>query len=202
VGPSLLARTGSARRSPLGWLPDDDACERRSRDLRPRPLRDQRPWDRGPHPCSVGGVFASARRWRTIRLGSRVAAGVAIALLIVAAGGPVGASIGPEPTSPPNLVERHPCSGAWPASSAVPASSAATGSAGDAAVSFVVAPTVRVLVSNGHPIAAMTNTGCAPQSGDAFVVDTLPAPPEIRAAALRCSTSGDWTQSRWVQLTC
>jgi hypothetical protein len=131
-----------------------------------------------------------------------VAGSVAVAVIVVVAGAPVGASIAPEPVAPPALVERQPCAGSTPPSTGVSAASSGGVSAGNAPVTFFVPPTVRVLLDDGRPVAAMTNTGCAPRAGDSIVVGLLPAPSSVTTVVLACSTSGDWTRGGWVPLAC
>jgi hypothetical protein len=73
-----------------------------------------------------------------------------------------------------------------------------TRSTGETAISFQVAPLVRLRVTSEGPIAAATNTGCAPRATDGFVVGDRAATAAEAAAAIAAFRSGDWrTPGAW-----
>jgi len=63
---------------------------------------------------------------------------------------------------------------------------------GETVVSFQVPALTRLRVDGGAVVAVATNTGCAPQATDRFVVDDRFATPAEVDAALAVRT-GDWT---------
>jgi len=115
---------------------------------------------------------------------------------VVAFGGPIArAASEPGGSAPPPLVEAPSCA-------------APTGEVpvidlreGQTLVSFDVPAITRLQLAAGGSVAAVaTNTGCAPRSGDVFVVvpsegvDGRAASAEERAAALSLAGAGDWRE--------
>jgi hypothetical protein len=91
------------------------------------------------------------------------------------------------------LVERAPCAAPTPLP---PVTDARTD--GATTVRFRVASVVHLRVSDARPVAASTNTGCAPRSTDAFVVGDRAATDAEAAAAVGAFRSGDWrTPGTW-----
>ena len=98
-----------------------------------------------------------------------------------------GLAAADESTRPTALVERATCA----APTRLPAVSGAR-SDGATVVWFQVAVVVRLQVTDGRPVAASTNTGCAPRSGDTFVVGDRAATEAEATAAVAAFRAGDW----------
>lgn len=117
----------------------------------------------------------------------------ALAALAVLTGAASAAAYEPAPelTSGPALIQDADCTGAEEPSAGAPPATAAP-AAGQTVVSFTVPSTTRLRVEQGAVVAAATNSGCVPRTGDRFLVGDRPATAAEEGDALDAFTSGDW----------
>ena len=97
--------------------------------------------------------------------------------------------------APLRLIELPTCAAPTP-----PPAVTGARSSGATTVSFAVPATARIRLARGIPVAASTNTGCAPRSTDTFVVGARLATAAEAAATVAAFRTGDWrTPGVWHQ---